>query len=411
MIDLGSLRTDNLGYSDARAVSADGDVVVGLSDTDDENDRAFRWDTASADMLDLGSLRTDNLGYSIALAVSADGSVVVGNAQADDGSGRAFIWRTQMQDFTNLMLSFPTLANDTEIAVAQQQAVVERLMDQTCFAEAGQACMSVGGWLANSGSTASQDIGSHSSSVGTLSYGRGINGQTTLGGTLSLSNTNLSSNGFDMGNAISASLWAEYSEGGLSRTGWQAGAAIGYGRESGDITRGRGLDNIMLATGEADLTTTAARATLGYGFQQKDWLIAPSLTLAHYSTERSAYAETGSDFNASYDELSMQRTTATLAVSGERKVSEQGALSLGAGLEHDLSADRVTLTGASTVPGMEDFAVNSTLERRDTRGFFHIGYTHDLGNGRNLSGSARIGQAAFGSEPQVSLGINYAIRF
>ena len=411
MSDLGSLRADNLGGSVAQAVSADGSVVVGGADTDDGNFRAFRWDAVSADMSDLGSLRADNLGGSFARAVSADGGVVVGEADTDDGNVRAFIWRTQMQDFGNLMLSFPVLANDTEIAVAQKQNVVGRLIDQTCLAEAGQSCMTVGGWLANTGSTTTQDIGSRTSSVAILSYGRGLDGQTTLGGTLSLSNTNLSSNGFDMRNAISASLWAKYSEGGLSRTGLQASAAVGWGRESGIITRGRGLDNVMLATGDAKLETLSARATVGYGFQQQDWLITPSATLAHFSTDRSAYAETGADFNASYDALSMQRNTATLAIAGEYQISEQVTLSLGVGMVHDLSVDRAMLTGTSTVPGMETFAVDSTLERRDTRGFFDVGYTHDLGNGRSLSGSAHVGQADFGNALQVSLGINYAMRF
>jgi probable HAF family extracellular repeat protein len=431
ILDLGTLRTDNEGVSDARAVNYDGSVIVGSAEADAELNiesqnwspfRAFRW-TEENGMQDLGTLREDNRGQSTALAVSDDGAVVVGYADADGtmeevnspgrrvSAKRAFIWRTQMQDFENLMLSFPLLANDTEIAVAQQQTVAGRLMDETCLAEADQSCLTVGGWFTNTGSTAAQDISDHTSGVATLTYGRGIDGQTTLGGTLSLSLTDLNSNAFDLDTGVGVSLWAEYSEGGLSRTGWQAGASIGWGRESGDITRGRGLDNVMLATGETELSTTAVRATLGYGFQNEDWLITPSLTLAHYRTTRSAYAETGADFNATYDALTMERTTATLAVAAEYNLSEQGTLLFGMGLEHDLSADRVTLTGTSTVPGMEDFAVNSTLERRDTRGFLDVGYTHDLGNDRALSAYLRAGQSAFGSAPQVSGGITFSARF
>ena len=348
--------------------------------------------------------------FSIANAVSADGAVVVGYAQ-NGTTNRAFIWRTQMQDFENLMMSFPVLANDTQIAVAQQQHVIGRLMNDTCLAEEGQACLRVGGWLANTGATESQDIGSRNSGIATLTYGRGLDGQTTIGGTLSVNNTSLSANGFDMGAGVGVSLWGEFSEGGLSRTGLQASAAFGWGRESGAITRGRGLDDVMLATGDASLETLSARATVGYGFQQQDWLITPSATLALFRTSRSAYAEDGADFNASYDALSMERTTATLALSGERKVGAQGTLMLGIGVEHDLSTDRAVLTGTSTVPGMESFSVGSTLEPNRTRGFLDIGYSHDLGANRRLSGSLRVGQSAFGSAPQVGVGIHYGMRF
>jgi len=418
MQSLGTLTSDGSGFSQSFDVNDDGTVVVGYGTTDSGDEQAFRWVedgdagvAANPEMQVLGSLRSDGTGFSLARAVNADGSVVVGEAETDDDTFRAFIWRTQMQDFENLMLSYAVTANDTEIAVAQQQAVVGRLMDETCLAEDDQSCLRVGGWLANTGSTASQDIGRRTSGVATLTYGSGLDGQTTLGGTLSVSGSNLSSNGFDMGSGVGFSLWSEYSEGGLARTGWQAGASIGWGRESGAIARGRGLDNVMLATGDASLDTFGARAAIGYGFQQQEWLIIPSATLAHFRTSRSAYAETGADFNASYDALSIQRTTATLAISAERSVAEQGILSLGVGVERDLSVERAILTGTSTIPGMESFAVGSTLERHRTRGFLDAGYTHDLGDDRAMSGSLRVGQAAFGSAPQVSLGVHYGVRF
>lgn len=62
MCGLGSLRADNLGSIFADAVSADGSVAAGSTETDDGSFRAFRWDAVSADMSDLGSLRADNLG-------------------------------------------------------------------------------------------------------------------------------------------------------------------------------------------------------------------------------------------------------------------------------------------------------------------------------------------------------------
>jgi probable HAF family extracellular repeat protein len=79
LIWLGTLGGD---WSTAYDVSADGTVVVGVSDVNRQN-RAFRW-TVSGGMQDLGAP-----GDSIAYGVSADGSVVVGVSNS-----RAFRWTT-----------------------------------------------------------------------------------------------------------------------------------------------------------------------------------------------------------------------------------------------------------------------------------------------------------------------------
>lgn len=410
MLDLGSLRADNLGTSDAAAVSADGGTIVGTAENDSGANRAFRWIDDGKGMLDLGTLKADNSGSSTATGVSADGSIIVGNSYTDDGLFRAFIWRTKMQDFDNLLISFPALTNDSEVAVAQQQSVADQLMRASCLAEEGQKCLSIDGVVTNAGAT-SDDIGSRNSGGGQVTLGYGLDGKTTVGGTLNISATNLNNSGFDLGTNTAASVWAEYSESGLVGTGMQAEAALGKGRASGKIARGRDLDNVMLATGNASLETVFAHVSLGYGFQIKDWLVTPNGTLAHYRTSRSAYSETGSDFNANYDKLSMKRTTATLEVIGERHISRQGTLLLGAGIERDLDADRAVLSGTSDLPGVETFDMGSVMKRHETRGFATLGYAHDLGGNQTLSGSLRTGQSAFGNSAETSIGISYGVRF
>jgi probable HAF family extracellular repeat protein len=365
-------------------------------------------------MLDLGSLRVDNLGGSYAEAVSADGAVVVGVADTEDGdrNQRAFIWRTQMQDLENLMLSFPALANDTEIGVVQQQGAVEQLANQTCLAETGASCMRTSLIGSNTGSTASDNIGSNSNLTGLISYGYGVSDGWTLGGTLSLGSTSLNNNGFDTGSDLGVALRGSYSEGHSARTGWQGEVALGYGRASGDITRGRGLDNVLLSTGQADMDTRLARASLGYGFNQaQGWLLTPRLGITHTSTTRDAYTETGGDFNASYDSLTIDRTAMDLSLSAETAINDVSRLTLTSGLEHDLSADRIVLTGTSDMPGMETFAIGSALDRRDTRSFFATEYAYDISETQTLSGSLRVGQATYGSKPQVGLVVHFDMRF
>lgn len=97
MVSLGTLPGHDNSY--ALGVSADGSVVVGVSrqleiDADGnivmEHTRAFRW-TPQTGMVSLGTLPGYNL--SVARAVSADGSVVVGWCEGP--SIRAFRWTAQ----------------------------------------------------------------------------------------------------------------------------------------------------------------------------------------------------------------------------------------------------------------------------------------------------------------------------
>jgi probable HAF family extracellular repeat protein len=410
----GSTIATNLGalggtFSTARAVSADGTVIVGGAENAAGDTHAVSWVGGSTTAKELGTLGGT---YSRAEAVSADGSVIVGRAKNAAGQDRAFIFRTQMQDLENLMRSFPILANDTQIAVAQQQGVVNQLANQTCLAGTGTNCLRTSLIGNSTGATSSEDIGSRSSLTGLLSYGYGISDVWTLGGTLGIGSTSLNNNGFNMGSDLGAALWGRYSEGGMASNGWQGEVALGYSRAAGDITRGRGLNNVMLATGQADMDTRLARASLGYGFNDaQGWLLTPMVGITHASTTRDAYAETGGDFNASYDSLTVKRTTMDLSVTAKTAINAASRLTLTGGVEHDMSADRVVLTGTSDMPGMGTFSVGSTLDRRDTRGFAAAEYAYDLSATQTLSGSVRVGQAAYGSEPQVSLGVHFGMKF
>ena len=97
--DLGTLKNDNSGRSGASAISGDGSVVVGgsfiipnslfgLTDP-----RATIWSGSGwANKTDLGTLKADNSGSSEANAVSGDGLVVGGWASNDNGEARGIIW-------------------------------------------------------------------------------------------------------------------------------------------------------------------------------------------------------------------------------------------------------------------------------------------------------------------------------
>ena len=412
MIDLGTFRDDNTGKSSTNALSADGSVAAGWAQNDNGYSRAFRW-TQDGGMVDLGTLRDDNTGYSTAYALSADGSVIAGQAETDDGPWHAFIYRSIMQDYDNLLASFPLLANDADVATAAQQWTLASILDQNCFAgRKGGFCLSLGGSFSYTGSDDEHDLGSRTGATGLLSLGYGVDATTTLGATAALGLTELDHNGFDMETGYGFGVWGEYSEEGASRTGWQIGLAAGWGTQDTDITRGMGLDNVELVDGSSDLSTLSGRLSLGYGFSNPDdWVLTPRASVTAYRTRLDAYEETEGDFTASYDRMEVTTTTATVEVSAVKRIGNGSRLSLGAGLDYDLDAERARLEGTSNLLGLETFSVGSSLDRNDLRPFVAAAYSFRVTDSSWFTTSAGVQSPVFGSSPRIDAGLRYCVRF
>ena len=412
MIDLGTLKDDNSGRSAASALSADGSVAAGWADNDAGESHAFRWTQASG-MVDLGTLRDDNTGRSRANALSADGSVVAGVAQNDNGDSRAFIYRSIMQDYDNLLASFPLLANDADVATAAQQWTLASILDQNCFAgRKGGVCLSLGGRFSYTGSDDAHDLGSRTGATGLLSLGYGVDATTTLGATAALGLTELDHNGFDMETGYGFGVWGEYSEEGASRTGWQIGLAAGWGTQDADITRGMGLDNVELVGGSSDLSTLSGRLSLGYGFSNPDdWVLTPRASVTAYRTRLDAYGETEGDFTADYDRMEVTATTATVEVTAVKRIGNGSRLSLGAGLDYDLDAERARLEGTSNLLGLETFSAGSSLDRNDLRPFVAAAYSFRVTDSSWFTTSAGVQSPVFGSSPRIDAGLRYCVRF
>ena len=412
MVDLGTLRDDNTGDSSANALSADGSVVAGWAYNDTGDSHAFRW-TEAGGMVDLGTLRDDNSGYSAAYALNADGSIIAGTAETDDGAWHAFIYRSIMQDYDNLLVSFPLLANDADVATAAQQWALASILDQNCFAgRKGGVCLSLGGRFSYTGSDDAHDLGSRTGATGLLSLGYGVNATTTLGATAALGLTELDHNGFDMETGYGFGVWGEYSEEGASRTGWQIGLAAGWGTQDTDITRGMGLDNVELVDGSSDLSTLSGRLSLGYGFRNPDdWVLTPRASVTAYRTRLDAYEETEGDFTADYDRMEVTATTATVEVTAVKRIGDGSRLSLGAGLDYDLDADRARLEGTSNLLGLETFSAGSSLDRNDLRPFVAAAYSFRVTDSSWFTTSAGVQSPVFGSSPRIDAGLRYCARF
>lgn len=414
--------------SAAYAISSDGKVVVGQStDTSVVNSTgtAVLW---GADYLpvSLGVLEGGNT--SRAFAVNEDGSVVVGVSNQRELSitaweqynDRAFIWRSGgtdnagvIQDYANLMASFPILANDTELAVATQQWSLGSLLDQTGFVGAeGRNYFAASTGASNMGSDVLSQ--SQANQIASLTFGRGISAELTVGGSLQVSGGSNDASGFDGDRGTGVSAWAEYSETGLERTGLQSSFALGYAAQGNAIIRGTGLTDVEAATGAGDLETLAARLSVGYGIKHASgWLLTPHAAISHFNTSREAYAEdpTATAFSASYDDLSVASTVGTAGVVGQQMLSETSSFILGAGADFDIDAEETVLTGSANIPGMETFDVTSTLVRNDVRPFVTADYSVDLAEGGTFTASARLGKAVYGNEADFGIGVRYGISF
>lgn len=91
---LGSLRSDNLGNSKVVALSANGKIAAGYSETDSKTIHAVIWSGENWETkTDLGTFKSDNAGLSGIEALSADGTIAVGFSSTDAKGQRAVLWK------------------------------------------------------------------------------------------------------------------------------------------------------------------------------------------------------------------------------------------------------------------------------------------------------------------------------
>ena len=408
MQDLGDLTASGTGWSAARAVSADGSAVVGLADYGSgANAHAFRWSSESG-MQDLGDFTADGMGWSSAYGVSADGRTVVGSASTDQGVTRAFIYRTSMQDFNNLLSSLPKLAADKELAAAQQQMRMARLLQTQCATgKPGVSCFKVTGSFDAVGADAG--FGHRQQTQGVVTLGYGLSEQWTWGGNLLLGHASLRLSAVDPDSTYGLSGWLAYSQSGQAGSGWQMQAAVGYSKQNNTITRGHGLSNVERVSGTSNLDALAARVVLGFGMRHANgWLVTPEVALMQQHSKFAAYEEAHGDFRASYQNASLKATVLGLGVTAQKAVGSKTQLRLAAGLEQDLSVQRMKFAGISDMPGAEVFNMQSALNRKALRPYATAGYVYHLDATSAVAADIGVERDAFSSKFNMGLSVSYS---
>ena len=147
--DLGTLKSDNSGNSKVHGISRDSSVVAGRADNDNGEERATVWSGSNwTTKTDLGTLKTDNSGSSSVNAISADGNFAVGLADNDNGDYHAVVWNLRSlnirpTDTANTRASLSLLSADTASLLAQRARAAENLLGG-CRADGGKFCYSAG---------------------------------------------------------------------------------------------------------------------------------------------------------------------------------------------------------------------------------------------------------------------------
>ena len=404
MQDLGALGGRS---ASAIAVSGDGSVVAGEWRDATDNALAFRW-TEEDGMQDLGTLGGTQ---SFAYAISRDGSTIVGQSQNQDGDWRAFIYRTQMIDFTNMITSFALTASDVEALGEGQRQNLGWVLDSTCQATiGGKGCI---GGAVQVMRVAADDkavlMRRHDQGV-KANVGVRLTGALTMGAGFGLFQQEDRAFSLKPGTAFHYGAWLDLAPGGTGPLGFKARLAAGGAVQGNTIERGRGLDNVELTPGRADLATLTTQGQVQYGIALGKLALIPNAGIAWQRSTLGAFTEATGDFPAQFDRTRWQTSFASLGADLSVPLGAGTRAVLGGKADFDLDGDAVTMTGTSTIPGVETVKATSLYTRKDRRGRFELGLEHLSGK---LGFSARTGvhTPVIGSKPTLVFGLGFGAGF
>ena len=393
-------------YSYAYDVSGDGKVVAGYAHlTGDSNYHAFRW-TEEDGMIDLGTLGG---GSSYARAVSRDGSTIVGYSQTSDGHYRAFIYRTQMIDFTNMIASFALTASDLDVVGEGQRQNLGWVLDSSCQVGLGRkACLGGSTHFFRMGADDSPALMRRHDQGVMLNLGVRLSPAVTFGAGFGLFQQEDRAFSIKPDMAFHYGAWLDIAPGGPGPFGFKARLAGGGAVQENLFERGRGLENVQVTPGRADLNTLTARATVQYGIPLGKLALVPNAGVTWQRSTLDAFQENDGDFPARFGQTRWQTSYATAGADLVLPLGPDTRVSLGGKADFDLDSDPVIMTGTSTIPGMETFSVPSLYPRKDTRGRFELGVEHGSDK-MSLRATVGLHTPVLGDEPVVVFGIGFGM--
>ncbi len=293
MTDLGTVG-GRYGGSSAEDVNSDGSVVVGIVDTK-AGSRAFHWHEEEG-LTELGVLEGGSWSY--AFSVSDDGNVVTGYGDSIDGN-RAFVWGGgPVLDLQNTATQIGTNAQEQANAMNDLGHSVEGILGNELFPGAGGQS---GGRISTQGGAARAPYALRFSLGASGGDGTGA----TVGGVsaaLALSDSNMVLGGYlglanEDGDLAGLDVDGTLLAGGLWLRGNPQGAGltwkIGASHIGGDVNilRDASLSSTEAGLGSSRLSATSLQAEIGYGMDRGAMRLTPFAALRHTEVSRDGYTE------------------------------------------------------------------------------------------------------------------------
>lgn len=412
--------------SRATAVSGDGSYVAGFTvGISPKQSKAIRWD-AAGDGLYLGDLTANNSGNAQATGISDDGSIVVGRSTFDaSGDWRGFIWRDQgapggtMLDHVNTLTQVSNAASAQAAGVTMLATQAQFVLGQEVTPVGGDA---TGGFLSSSGkgrspialrvsAGASRTSDSKDLVIGGVSASTSLGQSFIVGGYLGF--------GSDRDDLADFGIDGTFTALGLYLRGGQVGAEglswkLAASQVAADvtITRATALASTERGTGDSSMRARSGSIEVGYGVAQGPMMITPFARLARTVSSRDGYAETTSAaFPIRYDDYEISETTATIGANIGTALGDKGFLTVSGGIEWDLSRNAGNVTGTSDIPGMTTFTIPGPVLEHEQRLFAEARYVHQLGNGRAYDVGIGLHQTPYAKKPSLTATVGYSMSF
>lgn len=396
--------------SSAAATNADGSVVVGSSSLADGSLRAFRWGLDTG-MVDLGVLNGGS--YSTAYGVSGDGRVIVGEGDNPQGV-RAVVWSlrpaadNRPQDLADLQDSVITGA---DTLTRLQDALARRTGDlamQSCLPGAAQRyCLAVRADAEFAG--AGDDSRQYQ---GLLLSGRRLNEQFSMGLNAQVARLSLNAQGARQRPGYGAGIWLAYQQQATSGLGWNAMAGVAASHAKARFERGEQLADVQAASTRLRQTAYAQRLAVGYGIAVGHSLLTPELALSHGSTEHAGFTERNVALPLNVERARADTTYATLALRSATPLTAKTTLQLTLAADALLQDDQPAFSGRSDIPGLNRFALDSRLDKRDLVPRAAAQLSYAINPQTTVAAGVQVAASTYQqAQPVLGVGAQFSYRF
>jgi hypothetical protein len=175
--------------------------------------------------------------------------------------------------------------------------------------------------------------------------------------------------------------------------------------------RGIGIDNVEVGTGDMSFHSAVLTGEVNHGHRVSDWTVNLGLGLNYQNSSRDAYTETGIDFPIAFKDLDVETLYATAVVGASHGLGTALDYGVNAGVNFDLFSDEIAMKGTSEIPEFDNFNIDMTGNRLNTRPFVEAEVNWSMGDGYRLSLNTRAAAPVYGSGIDVHTALSCTFSF